>query len=75
VHGFTGVLQDVQSYYSINDSQAGLLQISFIVSYMTLSPVFGYLGDRYNRKNLMAIGILIWSFFTLASSFVPSSVS
>lgn len=69
-----GVLQDVQSYYGINDSQAGLLQISFIVSYMTLSPVFGYLGDRYNRKNLMAIGILIWSFFTLASSFVPSSM-
>jgi MFS family permease len=31
--------------------------------------VFGYLGDRYNRPRLMALGISIWSGFTLAGSF------
>jgi len=65
-----GVLEDVQRFYSISNAQAGLLQTSFILSYMLLSPVFGYLGDRYNRKYIMAGGILFWSLITLAGSFI-----
>ena len=53
----------------INDFQGGLLQTAFIVSYMLLSPLFGYLGDRYTRKYIMAVGIFFWSLFTLAGSF------
>lgn len=67
-----GVLEDVKNFYDINNGEAGLLQTSFIISYMVLSPVFGYLGDRYNRKYIMASGILFWSIVTLAGSFVPS---
>lgn len=67
-----GVLEEVQQFYHITNSQAGLLQTSFIISYMLLSPVFGYIGDRYNRKWPMVFGILFWSLVTLASSFVPS---
>ncbi|CAH1232685.1 SPNS1 [Branchiostoma lanceolatum] len=66
-----GVLIDIQSFYSISNSNAGLLQTSFILSYMVLAPLFGYLGDRYNRKFLMAAGILFWSGTTLAGSFIP----
>jgi len=69
-----GVLDQVQEFYDIKNAQAGLLQTSFIVSYMFLSPVFGYLGDRYNRKNIMAGGILFWSVITLAGSFIPREV-
>ncbi|MBN3318828.1 SPNS1 protein, partial [Atractosteus spatula] len=43
----------------------------FICSYMILAPVFGYLGDRYNRKAIMCVGITFWSLVTLASSFTP----
>lgn len=67
-----GVLNDVQDYFSINNSQAGLLQTSFIISYMLLSPIFGYLGDRYNRKRAMIFGIILWSLVTLMGSFVPA---
>lgn len=70
-----GVLPDVMTYYDISRSEAGLLQTSFIVVYMLCSPLFGYLGDRYNRKWLMATGILAWSGITLAGSFVPPEVS
>ena len=69
-----GVLEDVQKFYSINNAQAGLLQTSFIMSYMLLSPIFGYLGDRYNRVYIMAAGVLFWSLITLAGSFVPGEV-
>uniref|UniRef100_A0AAX7TSN0 Protein spinster homolog 1 n=1 Tax=Astatotilapia calliptera TaxID=8154 RepID=A0AAX7TSN0_ASTCA len=43
----------------------------FICSYMFLAPVFGYLGDRYNRKYIMSGGITFWSLVTLASSYTP----
>lgn len=65
-----GVLNMIQEYFDINNASAGLLQTSFICSYMVLSPIFGYLGDRYSRKLIMGIGILFWSAVTLAGSFV-----
>jgi len=71
----TGVLNDIQTFFSISNAQVALLQTSFIVMYTIFSPVFGYLGDRYNRKMFMSIGIAIWSGVTLLSSFVNEGVS
>ena len=53
----------------IDDKEAGLLQTSFIISFMLFSPVFGYLGDRYTRKYLMAFGLFFWCAFVFAGSF------
>ncbi|TKS91223.1 Protein spinster -like protein 1 [Collichthys lucidus] len=66
-----GVLPDIEHYFSIDDGRSGLLQTVFICSYMFLAPVFGYLGDRYNRKYIMLGGITFWSAVTLASSYTP----
>lgn len=44
--------------------QTGLLATAFLVTYMLISPIFGYLGDRYSRWWLIAFGITVW---TLAS--------
>lgn len=52
-----------------------VLSSVFICSYMFLAPVFGYLGDRYNRKFIMSGGIAFWSLVTLASSYTPKAVS
>nr|CDS16029.1 protein spinster [Echinococcus granulosus] len=68
-----GIPDMIRSYYRIDSKRLGLLQTSFIMSYMFLSPVFGYLGDRWKRKYLLVIGLFIWSMVSLASSFVPSS--
>ncbi|KFM71846.1 Protein spinster, partial [Stegodyphus mimosarum] len=67
-----GVLRDVKDYYGLDDSQAGLLQTSFIISYMVMAPLFGYLGDRYNRRLIMACGITFWSATTFLGSCIPS---
>ncbi|XP_061568650.1 protein spinster homolog 1 [Cololabis saira] len=66
-----GVLPDIENDFGINDEKSGLLQTVFICSYMFLAPVFGYLGDRYNRKYIMSVGIAFWSVVTLASSYTP----
>uniref|UniRef100_A0A6Q2WVB9 Protein spinster homolog 1 n=1 Tax=Esox lucius TaxID=8010 RepID=A0A6Q2WVB9_ESOLU len=68
-----GVLPDIEQYFGIDDGNSGLLQTVFICSYMFLAPVFGYLGDRHNRKLIMSVGIAFWSVVTLASSFTPKN--
>uniref|UniRef100_H2ZMR3 Major facilitator superfamily (MFS) profile domain-containing protein n=1 Tax=Ciona savignyi TaxID=51511 RepID=H2ZMR3_CIOSA len=65
-----GVLLQIQEFFNISNASAGLLQTVFIISYMVVAPVFGYLGDRYNRKIVMLVGMIIWSGCTLFASFV-----
>ncbi|XP_055982471.1 protein spinster homolog 3 [Sorex fumeus] len=65
-----GVLQDVQKFFHIHDSSAGLLQTVFIGCLLLSAPVFGYLGDRHSRKAILSFGLLLWSGAGLASSFI-----
>ena len=37
---------------------------------MIFAPVFGYLGDRYSRKWIMAVGVGIWVLAVLVGSFM-----
>lgn len=68
-----GVLKDVQHFYGLEDQGGGLLQTCFVVGYMLFAPIFGLLGDRYNRKYILAGGILFWSITTYVGSLVPAS--
>ncbi|XP_012160126.1 protein spinster isoform X1 [Ceratitis capitata] len=67
-----GVLTDIQDDFKIGDDDGGLLQTAFVLSYMICAPLFGYLGDRYSRRWIMAIGVLLWSTTTLLGSFMGS---
>ena len=51
------------------------MNVVFVCSYITFAPLFGYLGDRYARKYIIAVGILIWTTTTLAGSFMERNVS
>jgi len=53
-------------------SKQGLIQTAFVVIYMASAPMFGYFGDRYSRKYLMALGVFIWGSLSLTASFMPS---
>eukprot|EP00071_Canis_lupus_P041572 XP_022275129.1 protein spinster homolog 2 [Canis lupus familiaris] len=69
-HG-EGVLLDIQQHFGVKDRGAGLLQSVFICSFMVAAPIFGYLGDRFNRKVILSCGIFFWSAVTFSSSFIP----
>ncbi|XP_045020825.1 sphingosine-1-phosphate transporter SPNS2 isoform X1 [Bubalus kerabau] len=66
-----GVLLDIQQHFGVKDRSAGLLQSVFICSFMVAAPIFGYLGDRFNRKVILSCGIFFWSVVTFSSSFIP----
>jgi MFS transporter, Spinster family, sphingosine-1-phosphate transporter len=64
----TLILSDLR----ISDSQGGLLQSIFIVTYALACPVAGALGDRVNRMYLAAAGIFVWSLATVGSGLATS---
>ncbi|XP_057322970.1 protein spinster [Microplitis mediator] len=67
-----GILPAIQEKFQIENGSSGLLQTAFIVSYMIFAPLFGYLGDRYNRKIIMSVGVFIWSLTTYLGSYMKS---
>uniref|UniRef100_A0A667HZX7 SPNS lysolipid transporter 2, sphingosine-1-phosphate n=1 Tax=Lynx canadensis TaxID=61383 RepID=A0A667HZX7_LYNCA len=71
VPGLLCVLLDIQQQFGVKDRGAGLLQSVFICSFMVAAPIFGYLGDRFNRKVILSCGVFFWSAVTFSSSFIP----
>lgn len=63
------VLASLQADLRLNDSQVGRINTMFMVGYFFTSPLFGYLGDRFARKWLIAFGILFWSIGTTMTGF------
>jgi MFS family permease len=47
--------------------KSGLLSMAFVVSYMLIAPLFGWLGDRTSRWMLVGIGVGVWSLASGAS--------
>ncbi|MCS7047343.1 MAG: MFS transporter, partial [Gemmataceae bacterium] len=45
----------------------GLLSTAFLVTYMLLAPVFGWLADRSSRWLLVGIAVILWSVASGAS--------
>ena len=55
----------IASHIRMTDAQWGLLTSFFLVSYSLVSPAMGWLGDRYRRNRLLAIGVGLWSMATI----------
>ncbi len=63
------VLAPLQADLGLSGSQAGAANTAFMIGYFVTSPFFGYLGDRFSRKWLIAGGIFFWSLGTTLSAF------
>jgi MFS family permease len=68
----SAVLTPLQKDLGINDGHAGQLATAFMIGYFITSPVFGWLGDCWSRKWLIAIGIFIWSLGTTLTGFAAT---
>ena len=61
------VLPPLQQELGLRDEQAGTIGTAFMLGYFLTSPIFGYLGDRWPRRWLIAAGVFVWSLGTLLS--------
>jgi MFS transporter, Spinster family, sphingosine-1-phosphate transporter len=68
------VVEPMKLEFGLTDGQAGRINTAFMLGYFVTAPFFGYLGDRFSRKWLIAAGIFVWSLGTvltgLANGFV-----
>jgi len=59
----------IQPALHIDDYWFGWVGASFMIVYTIISPLMGWLGDRYNRKVLLASGVGLWSLATVGTAF------
>jgi organic anion transporter 5A len=57
-----GSISTLEKRYSFDSKISGLILIADNVSQIFISPLVGYLGNKYNRPRIMAIGELIAAF-------------
>lgn len=63
----------IQDDLGISDTQMSLLQgFAFAIFYTTLGVPFGWVADRWNRRNLIIAGVTVWCFMTVACGFATS---
>ncbi|MBL9215686.1 MAG: MFS transporter [Opitutaceae bacterium] len=61
---FSTVLPVVRSEFDLTDTQLGLIGSVFLWSYALASPFSGSLADRYSRRGLVLVSLLLWSAVT-----------
>jgi MFS transporter, Spinster family, sphingosine-1-phosphate transporter len=68
-YSFFAVGKQIKHDLGIDDKWFGVLGVSFMVVYTVISPLMGWLGDRYNRRMLLAGGVGLWSLATVGTAF------
>lgn len=66
----TVLVGPIKKDLGLSDVQMGLLLgTAFGVAFAITGPIFGYLIDRYNRRNLVIVGLVFWTLMTVLSGF------
>jgi MFS transporter, Spinster family, sphingosine-1-phosphate transporter len=63
----TGLLEPIRKDFGATDAQMGLVGLAFLATYALLPPLFGWFGDRYARKTIIAWSATFWCFATAAA--------
>lgn len=67
------LVEPIKAEFGLTDTAMALLQgVSFAVFYAVAGLPIGWLADRFNRRNLIASGIGLWSFMTVACGLASS---
>ncbi len=53
------VYPDLTAHFHIDDSELGLLQTVFMIPHAAATLVFGWAGDRFDRRRVIATGLVI----------------
>lgn len=67
------LVEDIKSSLQLTDTQIGILQgPSFVALFVLASLPMGWLADVWNRRALVASGVLVWSLATFACGLADS---
>lgn len=67
------LVRPLKAEFALSDTQFSLLQgYAFAIFYTLMGLPFGRMVDRTNRRNLIVLGIAIWSTMTVVAGFATS---
>jgi MFS transporter, Spinster family, sphingosine-1-phosphate transporter len=61
--------------FHFNDFQYGALGTGFLLVYIVAGIPLGVLADRASRAKVIALGVLVWSFFSAATAFARNTAA
>jgi MFS family permease len=67
-----GVLPLLQAEWGFSDTAAGAIPMAAALAGIIATLPAGYLADKHNRKNAVAVVVAIWSVITLGSGLAPT---
>ena len=65
----SAVRSPLAAEFKIGYGPSGRAVTAFMIGYFLTAPFFGYLGDRFPRKWLIACGIFVWSLGTVLTGY------
>ncbi len=69
----SGLVEPIKAEFDVTDGFMGLLLgPAFAVFYSILAIPIAFYADRYSRINIICIGCVVWSFFTVLSGYADS---
>jgi len=66
---FNIALPAVRADLGLSDAQLGLIASAFILAIGLFVPVAGYVGDKFSKKSVIMLSVLIWSAATFITGF------
>lgn len=66
------IVDPIKEEFALSDTAIGLLGGSFTVVYAIAGVLLGRLADRMPRRWIIAVGLLLWSLFTLGGGLAQS---
>ncbi len=70
------LLEAIKQEFQLTDTQLGLLGgMAFALFYSTLGIPIAWMADRYNRRNIIAIAMALWSAMTALCSMATGFIS
>lgn len=69
----SGLVEPIKAEFGATDGFMGiLLGPAFAVFYSILAIPIAFYADRYSRVNIICVGCVVWSFFTVLSGYADS---
>lgn len=70
------LLESIKQEFKFSDTQLGLLGgIAFALFYAVLGIPIAWMADRYNRRNIIAVAVGLWSLMTAACGLATGFIS